>query len=262
MRHAHDRAILTGTQVPHFLEFLTYTELLLCCGIVLVASILQISVGMGFGMLASPLIALIKPEIVPGTILIMGLVVAFSGTWSERHHMSITELKLGIGGRVIGSVMALGLLLLIPDVNVFMILFGIVSLSAVLLTASGWQLVFNNKNLLNLSVVSGVMGTITAVGAPPMAIIYHDKPPEVVRPTLNAFFGAGAVLGLASLQVSGWLSIDDLIAAIVLLPAMFLGILIAEPFKKIPSFWLSRILLLLSGAASFLLIVRGALYWI
>ncbi|MEM9279810.1 MAG: TSUP family transporter [Pseudomonadota bacterium] len=223
----------------------------------LVASVLQIAVGMGFGMLAAPMIALIKPEIVPGSILTMGLVVAFSGAWLERRNISLTELKLGIGGRVIGSLGAFAILLLIPDMNVFLIMFGIVMLAAVLLTASGWQLPFNNSNLLRLSVVSGVMGTITAVGAPPMAIIYHDRAPNIVRPTLNAFFGAGSVLGLVSLLLSGWLSLDDLIAAVLFLPAMFLGILVAEPFKSIPSFWLSKALLLLSGIASFLLIVRG-----
>ena len=44
-------------------------------GVIFMAAILQMTVGMGFGMLASPLIALVKPEIVPGTIMIMGLVV-------------------------------------------------------------------------------------------------------------------------------------------------------------------------------------------
>ncbi|MGI9353028.1 MAG: TSUP family transporter [Rhizobiaceae bacterium] len=243
--------------MAQFLDLLTFSELLLCCGIVMIASILQISVGMGFGMLAAPMIALIKPEIVPGSILIMGLVVAFSGAWRERQHISAVELKLGIGGRVIGSGMAFVILLLIPSVEVFLILFGLVMLVAVLLTASGIRLSFNNNNLFNLSVVSGLMGTITAVGAPPMAIIYHDRLPNIVRPTLNAFFGAGSVLGIISLSASGWLSLPDLIAAVFFLPAMFIGILIAEPLKSIPTTWLSRILLSLSAAASLLLVARG-----
>ncbi|MEM9330495.1 MAG: sulfite exporter TauE/SafE family protein [Pseudomonadota bacterium] len=241
----------------HFFEYLTLTEFLLCCGVVTIASILQISVGMGFGMLASPLIALIKPEIVPGVVLTMGLLVAFSGAWRERNHISVNELKLGVGGRIIGSIIALVVLILIPDVNFFLILFGFVMMVAVLLTASGLRLMFNNKTLLNLSVVSGVMGTITAVGAPPMALIYHDRPPEVVRPTLNAFFGAGSVLGLVSLALSGWLSLNHIVIAVFLLPAMFIGIFAAEPFKSVPSIWLSRVLLSLSAAASLLLVLRG-----
>ncbi len=167
---------------------------------------------------------------------------------------------VGVLGRVIGSAMAFVLLLLIPNVDVFLIFFGVIMLAAILVTASGVQLIFNEINLLRLSMVSGIMGTMTAVGAPPMAIIYHDRPPSKVRPTLTAFFGAGSVLGFISLSLSGWLQLDDIIAAILLLPAMMVGILVAEPFKAIPSAVLSRFLLLLSGVASFILVLRGAGY--
>ncbi|MEM7069602.1 MAG: sulfite exporter TauE/SafE family protein [Pseudomonadota bacterium] len=247
--------------MTHFLELLTLQEFLLCFGVVVVGSIIQVSLGMGFGMLVSPIIALVKPEIIPGAVMIMGLVVALSGAWRERRNIVEIELKLGTYGRIIGSSMALGLLLLIPNINVFLLTFGLLMLFAVLMTASGMQLSFNNTNLFGLSVIAGVMGTITAVGAPPMAIIYHDKPPAKVRPTLNAFFGIGSLVGLFSLYVSDWLHVDDLFAAIVLLPAMLLGILIAEPFKSIPQVLLSRALLLLSGISSLALVLRG-LDWV
>lgn len=240
-----------------FFDFLTLSELLLCCGIVVFASVLQVSIGMGFGMLASPLIALVKPELVPGSILFMGLFVAFSGAWRERHNISFNELKLGIVGRIIGSVMAFGLLLLIPDVESFLIIFGVIMLIAIAMTAYGRKIPFSDKSLLNLSVVSGLMGSITAVGAPPMALIYHDRDPAIVRPTLNAFFFAGSVLGLISLGVSGWISVQDFIAAIIFIPAMFVGILISTPFKKLPSAFMSKLLLGLSAIASILLILRG-----
>ncbi len=238
-------------------DFLTLSELLLCCGIVVFASILQVSIGMGFGMLASPLIALVKPELVPGSILTMGLFVAFAGAWRERRNISINELKLGVLGRIVGSMMAFGLLLLIPDVESFFIIFGVIMLIAIGMTVYGRKIPFSDKSLLNLSVVSGLIGTITAVGAPPMALIYHDRDPAIVRPTLNAFFFAGSVLGLVSLGFSGWISIQDFIAAIIFIPAMFVGILISEPFKKLPSNLMSKILLGLSATASLMLILKG-----
>jgi len=245
--------------VASMFDFLTMSELLLCCGIVIFASILQVSIGMGFGMLASPLIALVKPELVPGSILAMGLFVAFTGAWRERKNISINELKLGVGGRIIGSIMAFGLLLLIPDVESFFVIFGVIMLLAIGMTAYGKKIPFSDKSLLNLSVVSGLIGSITAVGAPPMALIYHDKDPSVIRPTLNAFFFAGSVLGLISLGLSGWISVQDFIAAIIFIPAMFVGILISAPFKKLPSELMSKLLLGLSAIASILLIFRGLL---
>jgi len=144
--------------VASMFDFLTMSELLLCCGIVIFASILQVSIGMGFGMLASPLIALVKPELVPGSILAMGLFVAFTGAWRERKNISINELKLGVGGRIIGSIMAFGLLLLIPDVESFFVIFGVIMLLAIGMTAYGKKIPFSDKSLLNLSVVSGLIG--------------------------------------------------------------------------------------------------------
>lgn len=238
-------------------DFLTVSELFLCFGIVIFASILQVSIGMGFGMLASPLIALVKPELVPGSILVMGLFVAFSGAWRERENISGTELKLGVVGRIIGSIMAIGLLLFIPDVDSFFVIFGVIMLIAIGMTVYGRKIPFSEKNLLNLSIVSGLMGSMTAVGAPPMALIYHDRDPSVIRPTLNAFFFAGSVLGLASLGSTGWISVKDFIAAIIFIPAMLVGILVSEPFKRLPSQLMSKLLLSLSAIASILLIIRG-----
>ncbi len=238
-------------------DFLTLGELLLCCGIVFFASILQVSIGMGFGMFASPLIALVKPELVPGAILAMGLFVAFSGAWRERHNIPFQELKLGVGGRVIGSMIAFALLLIIPNVESFFIIFGVIMLVAIVMTVYGRKIEFSDKNLLTLSVVSGLMGSITAVGAPPMAIIYHGRDSSIIRPTLNAFFFSGSVLGLISLGFSGWVSIQHFIAAIIFIPAMFIGILVSAPFKRLPTKVLSNLLLGLSAIASISLIFIG-----
>lgn len=236
---------------------MTLNQFVLCFGIVLVAAVLQMAIGMGFGMLASPLLALVKPEIVPGCVMLIGLVVAFSGAWRERQNIHLQEIKMGFGGRIVGSAMAFAILLYIANLDVFLIVFGTVMLMAVIMAASGVRIAFNDRNLFGLSVVSGLMGTITAVGAPPMAIIYHDRPPNIVRPTLNAFFGAGSVLGLMGLAASGWLHRDDFLAAILLLPALISGIYLSRYFQNLPALFLSRILLFLSGLASILLIFRG-----
>lgn len=238
-------------------EVLTWSQLMICFGIIIFASILQVSIGMGFGMLASPLVAMVKPELVPGSILAMGLFVAFSGAWRERKNIVLQELKLGIYGRIIGSLCAFVILLFISDIDAFLILFGLVMLIAIAMAAFGDKIEFTEGRLLNLSVLSGLMGSITAVGAPPMALIYHERAPSLVRPTLNAFFFSGSVLGLISLGLSGWINIQDFIAAVVFLPAMFIGILLSAPFKNLPSQVMSKILLSLSAVASISLIAKG-----
>lgn len=240
-------------------EILTPLQLAMCLVVILVGAILQVSVGMGFGMLTAPLIALINPELVPASILITGMFVAVCSAWRERWNINIEELKLGVAGRVLGSLTALVFLYFIVDKDSFLILFGALVLFAVILTASGLKIPFTRINLFNLSILSGLMGTITAVGAPPMAIIYHDRNPKIARPTLNAFFGAGSIFGIIGLGYSGWISINHLVIALIFLPAVFAGFLIAGKMKKQSSKWFSRILLSLSGLASVILIARGIL---
>jgi len=243
--------------VSELITFFSIEEIVLCSLIVFVAAILQMSVGMGFGMLASPLIALVRPDIVPGTIMLIGFVVAFSGAWRERGAIIPIELVLGVGGRVIGSMTAFSLLLFLTDIDSFLVFFGLMMLIAVLISGSRLRIGFSNQNLFGLSILSGLMGTITAVGAPPMAVIYHDRPPQIVRPTLNAFFGAGSLLGLASLTASGWMSYEEVYAGLLLLPAMLVGIFASRYFRAVSSRWLSQVLLLLSGFASIVLVFQG-----
>ncbi|MEO0329100.1 MAG: sulfite exporter TauE/SafE family protein, partial [Pseudomonadota bacterium] len=233
------------------LELLTTTEIMLCSAVILVAAVLQLSAGMGFGMIASPLLAFIKPELVPGMILCMGLTVSLTGAWRERQNIAISELKSGIGGRIVGSLIAFVILLLIPNIDVFQIVFGCIMFVAIALAASGLEITFSERKLFNLSILSGLMGTITAVGAPPMALIYHNRPPKIVRPTLNAFFGSACILGLTSLAFSGWLTLEVIIISLILMPIMIVSIYVSKFLRKVSSIWLSRILLGLSGLASF-----------
>ncbi len=238
-------------------EFITFNELLPCLLIVMFAAVVQMTIGMGFGMLASPLIALVKPEIVPGCIVLIGLSVAISGAWRERQNISFEELKMGIGGRVFGSMAALLILSQIKDLDMFLLVFGIIMLIAIAMTASGLKIAFTRSNLFGLSVVSGLMGSITAVGAPPMAIIYHQRPAEIVRPTLNAFFASGCILAIITLSLSGWFGTKDLAATILLFPSMIAGIYLSRFFRNIPAKLSANALLVLSASASIMLIIKS-----
>lgn len=240
-------------------DFMTLNELVPCLIVVMFAAIVQMSVGMGFGMLASPVIALIKPEIVPGCIVLIGLTVALSGAWRERQNIAGNELAMGIGGRIVGSAFAFLILMQINDLRGFLLVFGILMLTAIAMTVSGLRIPFTDRNLFGLSIISGLMGSITAVGAPPMAIIYHERSPDIIRPTLNAFFASGCILAMIALSLSGWFGIVDLVATLVLFPAMFLGIYLSRYVTGLPAKFTSNSLLLLSASASIMLIVKSTI---
>jgi len=60
------------------------SHLLAATLIVFAAASLQISTGMGFGMIAAPLLVLIDPVFAPVPVPLTGLMLAFRGAWPER----------------------------------------------------------------------------------------------------------------------------------------------------------------------------------
>lgn len=212
---------------------------------------------MGFGMVAAPLLALIHPLLSPAPIMMVGIVVALWGAWRERGNIATQEIVAGVGGRIIGSSMALSLLLVFSDQNSFYVLFGALILAAVLLTSLGKRVAFTLTNHWMLSTISGLMGTITSVGAPPMAILYQGQRPDKVRPTLNALFFTGCVVGLISLGLAGRLAAMHLVLSAIILPGVLAGIWLARYFRTDSAKKLSAVMLVVSGAAAAVLILKG-----
>ena len=193
----------------------------------------------------------------PAPILVVGMVVAVWGAWRERGNIAGAEIVAGLGGRILGSALALALLLVFSDQNSFYVLFGVLILVAVVLRLLGKQVAFTLANHWMLSTVSGVMGTITSVGAPPMAILYRGQRPDKVRPTLNALFFSGCTVGLISMGLAGRLAMMHLFLSVVILPGVVAGIWLARYFRTDNARKLSSIMLTVSGAAAVALILRG-----
>ncbi len=163
-------------------------HMLIAMLVVFGAASLQISTGMGFGMISAPLLALLDPVFAPIPILMIGLVIAASGAWPERSNIVPAEIWTGFGGRCVGMLLAVGLLFMFTDRSAFMLLFGTVTLAAIAIRAFGRKVAFNLRNHAALSTVSGLMGTITSVGAPPMAILYYGQPAQRSAPRSTPCF--------------------------------------------------------------------------
>lgn len=225
--------------------------------VVIVGAIVQSGLGMGFGLTAAPLFALIDPVLVPAPSLFIGLVTGAVVAWRERAGIDWPEVGIGSFGRVLGVVAGTMLLTAIGDGKAFQLVFGLMVALAVLLSAGGWRLAFSWRSLTAMGIVSGLMGTITSVGAPPLAIIYQDRNPVTARPTLAAFFSAGCALSMLGLALTGFMGWHDLILGVLMLPPMIAGFLIASFTKGRFDRRYRAALLAISGFAALGLIYRG-----
>lgn len=212
---------------------------------------------MGFGLAAAPLLALIDPALVPAPILFVGGATAAWTAWQERGEIRWPEVWTALVGRMTGVGVATLLLASLADRSTFMLFFGAMIGLAVFLSVAGWRLAFSRIGLVAMGILSGIMGTITSVGAPPLAIIYQDRPAREARPTLAAFFALGCVASLTGLYLSGWAGWRDLGFAIVMAPVMAAGVAFARSLRGRFDKRYRPALLAVSGVAAAILIARG-----
>ena len=192
----------------------------LAAAIVVLAVVVQTTTGMGFGLTAAPLLAMIDTRMVPVPILVLGMVTAIIAASKERQIARFDEAGWGLAGRFAGMIIALGLLVLWPDRSSFALMFSVGILLAIAMSIAGLRFELSRRSLLAMGTLSGLMGTITSVGAPPMALIYQNVRAEHARATLNTFFAAGAAISFLGLLVIGRVTMSDVILVAFLAPVM------------------------------------------
>jgi uncharacterized protein len=195
--------------------------------IVAMGAALQASVGIGFGILSAPLLAILAPELVPGPVLLLSLLLAAMTMTREFRSVDARELSLAITGRFAGTMAAGAAIVLLPLV-VFGSLFALMILAAIGLSLTRWHLVPTRRNLLAAGLLSGFMGTITSVGAPPMGIVYQNMPGPKVRATMGAFLMLGAGFSLVTLALVGRFTAAQVASTAWLVPPVLLGFVVSK----------------------------------
>lgn len=225
--------------------------------IITAAAVVQAGLGMGFGIMAAPLLALVAPQFVPVPCIWMGFFTASWTALAERQGIVWPEVGLGSLGRVPGVMAGVGLLAVLADTVSFSLVFGLMVGAGVLISLFGRPLPFTRPNMMAMAALSGTMGTITSVGAPPMALVYQGRAARAARPTLAGFFSIGCIMSLAGLYLAGFGTMQDLVLAFLMLPPLLFGLWIAARTQARFDTRFRPFLLTISGAAAVLLIVRG-----
>jgi uncharacterized membrane protein YfcA len=71
--------------------------------------------------------------------------------------------------------------------------------------------------------VGGVMGTATAIGGPPVALVYQHQTGSRLRATLSAFFVIGGAVSAIALALVGRLGPEEIRMGLWLLPGTLVG---------------------------------------
>ena len=137
---------------------------------------------------------------------------------------------------------------------------GIIVLLAVAASLSSYVVPLVPGTLLGAGFVSGVTGTATTIGGPPFALLYQHERPEVVRPTLAVYFLVGGLLSLGGLAIGGGVTGQDVALAVVLQPALVLGVVLGVRLRgHVDRARFRLLVLIVCSAAAVVLVVRALL---
>jgi uncharacterized membrane protein YfcA len=138
--------------------------------------------------------------------------------------LRLVELGSALIGRVPGIALAV-VLLHYSSGGVLPLLIGIAVLSMVIASLTSIEFTPTRNRLVFASLVSGCMGTATAIGGPAMALVYQHTDGERIRANLSAYFLLGAVMSLAGLAVIGRVGKPEGLLSVGMLAPTVLGML-------------------------------------
>lgn len=194
-------------------------------------SLVQGSVGLGLGLVAAPVVTLADPRLMPGLMIWLGTVLSFVMLAREWRDTDWRGLAWAFAGRLPGTVLGVAVVAVV-SARVLGALVGVMVLTAVVLTWLVVRLPMSRPVLAGAGMVSGVTGTATSIGGPPLALVYQHVSGPRLRATMATYFLGGGVLSLVALGLGGQLRTAQALTALALTPFLLAGLAFSGPVRR------------------------------
>ncbi|MCC5810468.1 MAG: sulfite exporter TauE/SafE family protein [Ectothiorhodospiraceae bacterium] len=227
------------------------TALLVAGFLVFLGAVVQSAVGFGLAVVASPLLYMIEPRLIPGPLLVLLVLLSFGSAWKYRAHLSMGEISSALIGRIPGIAGALWVLSRSPG-RALPLLIGLGVLLTVVFSMTRIRFAPTTGRLFFAGMASGFLGTATAIGGPAMALVYQHDTPERIRANLSGFFFVGCLMSIVGLLAIGRFGMVDLVLALWFLLPTLLGFVVSGPLvsRLGPNFLRPALLALCAVAAA------------
>jgi uncharacterized membrane protein YfcA len=226
--------------------------------IVLLGGLVQGTIGYGLNLLVAPILALLVPGSVPGSLLLLSVPMSLIMLVREHHAIDWPGVRWIAVGRIPGTLIGVAVLLALPE-SELAVAIGISIVLGVVLSVIHPGVPVNRGTAFAAGGVAGVTDTAAGVGGPPLALLYQHAPPHTFRATLATSFLIGALISAGALALSGELTTDQLLLTVILLPAMLVGLGLSGPLgRRLHPARLRPIVLTVATVAGVAAILRGA----
>ena len=230
-------------------------DLALAFAIVLFAAVVQSTVGMGFNIVAVPLTLLLDSRFAPVPMIVVGLALTIPVVLRELDHVDWKGILWILLGRPPG--VGVGLVLLaVASGDALNVIIGVAVLIAVIAMAFSPEIKRNRTVEFGSGVLSGALSTVSAIGGPPVGLLYKDENGPTIRATLGTVFTIGATITLIGRGLAGRIETTDWQIALFYLPAVLIGFGLSYRLNRrfVDARYRTPILVLSAGAAIALLI--------
>ena len=214
---------------------LTTIEIILVVAVTAAGAIVQGSVGIGLGLVASPVLLAIDASFAPGPLLVAGLVIGVRHIGTEWDHLDRGGLGRALIGLPVGAGAALTILALMAPSTLSLMIGILICVAAVVLMA-GVELRRTPKS----DVVTGACCAFTSLAAalpgPPLVIGFNNLSPSSLRCTVSVFVAAVSAVAVVSLASIGRFGRDEVALLLLMVPGLLGGLLLSRWTRP----WLDR----------------------
>ena len=224
---------------------------------VAVGAVIQGSIGFGYAFVAVPTMALLYPEALPATPLLLALPLTALMSAREWRSIDVTGFFLITVARAVGTAAGVALVVLIPT-SFLSVFVGLLITAVALLSFFNPNFEVSNKTRLAGGIASGITSTTAAIGGPPLALIYQDRSGAELRSTLSVSFVVGIVMSLVGLTLAGRVQGWHLLLALQLLPGLLVGLWASQwVIKYLDERWLRPAVLTFAALAGLVVAFLG-----
>lgn len=198
-------------------------ELAAALAIVVLGGMVQGAIGFGLNLMIVPVLALVAPGSVPGSMVVLSMPMTLTMLLREHHAIDWPGVRFIALGRIPGTLAGVAVVAAVPDAELAIVV-GAVILFGVVLSAVHPGIPVTRRTGTVAGVIAGVTGTAAGVDGPVLALLYQHQEPHTLRASLATCFLIGATVSGIALAVVGELSVEQLEFTALLLPAMLIGL--------------------------------------
>ncbi len=225
--------------------------------IVLLGGMVQGAIGFGLNLICVPVLAILVPGSIPGSMVVMSMPMTLTMLLREHHAIDWPGVRWIAFGRLPGTLVGAAVVVAVPNAELAIVV-GFVILLGVVLSALHPGIPVNRGTGTSAGVIAGITGTAAGVDGPVLALLYQHQEPHTLRATLATCFLIGAAVSGVALAIAGKLSVEQLEFTAILLPAMLLGLAVSGQLaRRLRPHTLRPIVLAFAAIAGSLAIVRG-----